>query len=68
MAHVNISIRLGNEAMQDGTDVARALDKIIDELEWNYTAQLKPHVGLSKPILDLNGNVVGTWTITDHDN
>lgn len=68
MTHVKINIKLDNEAMQDGIDVARALDKIVDELEWNYTAQLEPHAGLSKPILDLNGNIVGTWTITEHDN
>lgn len=65
MATITITITTGNEAMQDGIDAARALDKISAQLEETYAGQLAARVGLSKPILDLNGNTVGTWQVSE---
>lgn len=54
-----IDITLGNDAMQDGPDVARALRKIADVVE-----SCTPYVVKAEgpgTIRDENGNKVGTW-------
>jgi len=60
-----ISINLGNAAMQNGYDIANTLAEIADILNNNYTnatgAQLKNFSPYT--IRDLNGNIVGTAKI-----
>ena len=51
----DLHIDLGNDAMQTGEDVAEALRRIAEMLDHGYT---------SNRIGDLNGNAVGTWTLT----
>jgi len=52
MDKFTLEIKLGNDAMQDQCDVARALAKLAGEL-----------TGRSGTIRDDNGNRVGTWSI-----
>ncbi len=53
-----LKIDLGNDAMQGGPDVARALRKVADRIEDDLEARGK--------ILDDNGNTVGTYGPTNH--
>lgn len=48
-----LEIELGNAAMQDGPDVARALRDVADRIENGLEARGK--------IRDENGNTVGTY-------
>ena len=51
-----LHITMGNDAMQTGEDVAEALRRIADKLE---------HGRIDGPVMDLNGNKVGTWELSD---
>lgn len=53
-----LSIRLGNEAMQTGADVAEQLHRAAGILGEYYEA-LTP--GLNSSVYDQNGNRVGEW-------
>ena len=53
-----VEIELGNEAMESGMDVARALRQIAWRLE-NEPDALR----VETPIMDDNGNRVGYWII-----
>ena len=54
-----LSINLGNDAMQDGTGVARVLRKVAYRIEdYSLYRPLSP-----VPLLDGNGNAVGTWEV-----
>ena len=55
-----LTIELGNDVMQTGTDVARVLEKVANFLT-SYEA-LQPD--LSNNLRDLNGNKVGEWKVT----
>lgn len=57
-----IEIKLGNEAMQDGEHIARALMSLADILVHYDAGGLTP--GLSSWIYDLNGHKVGRWRIS----
>ena len=48
-----LSIRLGNDAMQSGPDVAAALRKVADRIESDLEARGK--------VRDANGNTVGEF-------
>jgi hypothetical protein len=52
-----LTITLGNDAMQEPEDVAGALRNVVDKLESGETGEAS--------ILDLNGNKVGSWEITE---
>lgn len=54
-----LSIKLGNESMQDPADIAEALRNVADSLD--HGQHLDDLVGA--PIMDLNGNKVGDWDI-----
>lgn len=54
MDRFTLTIETGNEAMQDNTDVARALIDVAKRLE----RDAREDYGV---ILDANGNRVGTW-------
>ena len=58
-------ISLGNDAMQDGRDIARALRKAADEIEDEgpFEEPLVVDTVLVKGIWDDNGNNVGMWTV-----
>jgi hypothetical protein len=48
-----LHIELGNDAMQSGPDVARALREVADTIEQEFEARGN--------ISDLNGNIVGHY-------
>lgn len=49
-----LNIELGNDAMQDGSDVADALIDVADRLRAG---------GTSGSVIDDYGNTVGSWTL-----
>ena len=53
----DLHIDLGNDAMQTGEDVAEALRRIATKLERSGHES-----GL---VMDLNGNKVGTWELSE---
>lgn len=53
-----IKIELGNEAMQDPSDVAEALERVADDLRDFGFAHI---LVVDRKIRDLNGNTVGEW-------
>jgi len=55
-----IEISLGNDAMQSGPDVAKALRKVADFIEAYESAATLVGGG---PIRDDNGNRVGKWGV-----
>jgi hypothetical protein len=60
-----VTINLGNEAMQTSGDVADALELIARDLRWTFSGEEfgMADVGTSTPIRDANGNTVGTWHV-----
>jgi len=59
MSQFNLSITLGNAAMQYYDDIAGALHRVANRLPWEE--------GESGSIQDLNGNTVGKWEISYND-
>lgn len=57
-----LTIRLGNDAMQSGEDIARALGKVSTRLEGIAGAMAEDDSGR---IMDTNGNAVGEWSIAE---
>lgn len=58
MSEFTLRIKLGNEAMQSGYDIAIALQDIADDIkDFEYTKNI------SGTIMDLNGNSVGKWQV-----
>jgi len=57
MSTFTLKITLGNEAMQTGSDIARALRDIADDIEDQDQMS-----GTGGNIMDDNGNSVGKWT------
>jgi hypothetical protein len=62
-----VSINLGNDAMQDGFDIAAALRKIADQIQSYNTEDLDASASDSANmrIRDFNGNTVGFWKIAN---
>ena len=60
MSQFTLSIKLGNESMQTGSDIAESLRTIADKIQDN--GNMIDFSG-SKRIVDLNGNVVGIWSV-----
>lgn len=59
-----LKIALGNEAMQNTTDVISALSTVITNLHRDHENKIIcTHKGLSGKISDLNGNTVGSWQV-----
>ncbi len=58
----NLSIKLGNAAMQSGDDVAAALREVADNLSNRFDGLHLPEG--SGRIFDENGNAVGTWEVS----
>lgn len=57
MSSFNLKIELGNDAMRSGAHVATALQEVASKLKPNLKYQ--PF----QSILDINGNIVGSWYI-----
>lgn len=55
-----LEIKLGNDAMQTGFDVIRAIQ---DSLKGEESLPLE--VGVGGVLWDSNGNSVGQWEVTD---
>jgi len=55
MDEFTLQITLGNDAMQDLSDIADALRRVAGALEDGRSAG---------PIRDINGNTVGEWATT----
>ena len=51
-----VNIELGDDAMQNGDDIAEALTHVVDRLGEGYEAG---------PILDRNGNTVGGYSFSE---
>lgn len=62
MTKFQLTVRLGNAAMQEPGDVARAVQPILDFLEG--LSEWPQEGGL---IQDLNGNLVGSWSLKDRE-
>jgi hypothetical protein len=60
MAQFILKINLGNEAMMTGSDIARALRDIAEDIEDQDQMS-----GTGNNIMDLNGNSVGKWSTTN---
>lgn len=62
MAKFQLTINLGNDAMQTGTDVAGALRAVAKRLEDNHGEFIfeDDDHGFCR---DVNGNTVGKWTV-----
>jgi hypothetical protein len=60
MATFNLTIALGNDAMQNGDDIAEALRHTASRVEAGGLETLQ-----SGPVRDLNGNTVGSWEVRD---
>ena len=58
MSKFLLSIELGNDAMQTGNDIAKALHTV--GLQINSNDQPYP---TQRPIRDVNGNIVGQWQV-----
>lgn len=52
-----LEIKLGNEAMRLGEDIAEALHRVAYRVE--------QHDDDKGAILDINGNFVGEWSVTE---
>ena len=61
MAQFVLSIKLGNEAMITGYDIAGALREIADKI--NDNEDMREFSGCDRWIGDINGNKVGTWKV-----
>ncbi len=53
-----LTIELGNDAMQDGTDVASALRSVAKRVDGDSFTRVD-----GRKIMDANGNSVGTWEV-----
>jgi hypothetical protein len=58
----NLKIRLGDDGMLDGADLAKALRTIANTLEPRTEASLP---GCLSKVWDRNGNTVGHWSIKE---
>jgi hypothetical protein len=54
-----LQIKLGNEAMQTGYDIAQALTEVAEKLRGEDDARMD----WSGNIRDINGNTVGSWKV-----
>jgi hypothetical protein len=62
-----LKINLGDDAMQDQHDVAKALRGVADRLSKLVSSNFGPY-GLEGKIMDVNGNTVGNWEVKgEHD-
>lgn len=59
----NLSIKLGNDSTENPIDVARLLEKVASKLRPMGTDPF--HLAEGDKILNLNGNDVGHWYLTD---
>lgn len=63
MLELRIVIRLGNDAMQSGADVAAALRAIAADVDAHDT-MVPTHAAT---VWDVNGNRVGQWKVGEGD-
>ena len=57
-----LTIALGNDALQTGTDLATALENVARKLREEYGCE-KPRHFDSRNVRDSNGNTVGRWSL-----
>lgn len=56
-----LTIELGNDAMQDGAEVAEALEQVAAKVHYELPLVAgEPHM-----VRDANGNTVGRWEVRD---
>ena len=75
MAQFILKIKLGNDAMQTGSDITRSLNDIVQDIRTNYETIYMKDLVFGKymkdlvfgkhehKIRDVNGNVVGSWQV-----
>ena len=54
-----LTVKLGNDAMQTGSDIAELLRALADRTECEALMERG-----SGSVRDINGNTVGTWKVT----
>jgi hypothetical protein len=60
-----VTIRLGNDAMQTGEDLANALEGIANDLrEWSGPEPITGETHAAS-LFDINGNRVGQWKVRE---
>jgi len=64
MMRLKLVIKLGNDAMQTGSDLAKALRQVADTLECSDLVDPNDDL-IGGVIKDLNGNTIGNWDIWD---
>lgn len=62
-SYFDLSIRLANSEMQTSSDVADALRKAADQVDAHADTLVGWH-GMSRGILDANGQPVGWWKVS----
>lgn len=60
----NVKITMGNDAMLNGYDIARALRSIADDVE-EIVEETGVTGEMQGKVMDLNGNSVGEWSMED---
>jgi hypothetical protein len=56
----SLTIELGNDAMQNASDVARALRKLAGKIDLREFDKID-----GGKIMDVNGNSVGEWEVSE---
>lgn len=64
MVKFKLEVELGNEAMQNLSDVASALERVAERLHEMKMFNLSSN-GLRGKIMDQNGNSVGNWEVSN---
>ena len=58
---ITITIRLGNDAMQDAVDVAGLLQRLVDRHHQRGVPDFADSTLINIPLFDVNGNTVGVY-------
>lgn len=60
-----LNIDLGSEAMMNTGDVANSLREVSEKLINSRGREYEPEYPFGGIIMDMNGNIVGTWDFED---
>jgi len=63
MGEFQVNIKLGNDAMSSARDIADALRKIAEQLEFAFGMDTAVNMKVQYGIRDANGASVGEWRI-----
>jgi len=60
-----LEIELGNDAMRSYRDIREALSDVSGHIAMHKIGHVKPYDGDGRKIMDINGNSVGKWEVTE---